>query len=693
MQFGLFQSVQLPEPNAQVKYYKEALEQVRVAEQLGFDSVWFTEHHFSRHGIVPASLTVLAYLAGVTTTMRLGTAVAVLPFHNPIKLAEEAATVDLLSDGRLDLGVGRGYQWGEYHKFAVPMDEATRRFEESMAILTKAWTATEPFDYHGEFWSCNDMTLHPRPVQLPHPPIWVAASSATSMDRVARHDWNLLIGQGESFTQVASQVEYFRHAVTQAGGTYHPGRVTAARAMYTARTEEQARQDTEAPFMSTTPANRWEAIERELVAGADASQQPELLRDATRNLRRIDWRPIFDIERGIEIRIGRIATLLTGKARLTRSIGLRNMPTSTTAFAGIARVHQDHRHACQLRLVLDKTPELRKAPPTHLGPLRLPELSPCADMRQIFQRQPASGACSLRNECFTDAVIHVPAKPCFSHGGTLQRPPDVLGTHAVHLGGMRGTLEPLTASRIAGTAGCNPLSAVRVPVRRCDQIDHAEIDTEKVAHGYACAIRHIHGHQQKPFPVPTQDKIGLPMREAKALRLVGAHEVRHHHTACQRLDAHPVWPFEAQVFAHRERHSGMRTKCRSKRLVSFVRFHDLRNTPYRGVRWQAKPRAQLIVCQLLQRYLIGTLVSERHTSQPRCCLIEAFNDRSQGIGLGVIGKELELQGQFHAYKYIGAMRQCQMATVLPARIEPMRLNLSFPSRQLVQSGRSTQKGV
>jgi len=140
MKFCLLQSVQLPEAGAQVQYYKDALEQVRWAEQLGFASVWFTEHHFSRHGIVPASLTVLAYLAGVTTSIRLGTAVAVLPFDNPIQLAEEAATVDLLSNGRLDLGVGRGYQWGEFHKFNVPMDEATRRFEEAMDVMTRAWT-------------------------------------------------------------------------------------------------------------------------------------------------------------------------------------------------------------------------------------------------------------------------------------------------------------------------------------------------------------------------------------------------------------------------------------------------------------------------------------------------------------------------------------------------------------------------
>ncbi len=249
MKFGLFQSVQLPDPGAQVKYYKEALQQVLWAEQLGFDSVWLTEHHFSRHGIVPASLTVLAYLAAMTTSMRLGTAVAVLPFHHPIQLAEEAATVDVLSNGRLDLGVGRGYQWGEFHKFHIPMDEATRRFEEVMQVMTRAWTATEPFEHRGEFWSYNDMTLHPKPVQMPHPPLWVAAGSQTSIDRVAHHNWNLLIGQGESFQQVAAQVEYFRSAVQEAGFTYSPDRVTTARAMYTAPSREQARRDTEAPFM------------------------------------------------------------------------------------------------------------------------------------------------------------------------------------------------------------------------------------------------------------------------------------------------------------------------------------------------------------------------------------------------------------------------------------------------------------
>ena len=249
MKFGLFHSVQLPNPSEQGRYYREALEQVLHAERLGYSSVWFTEHHFTRHGIVSATLSVLAYLAGLTDTIRLGTAVTVLPFHNPVQLAEQTATVDLLSNGRLDLGVGRGYQWGEFHRMGVPMDEATRRFEESMEVLTRAWTAEEPFDHRGEFWSFNDLTVQPRPVQQPHPPVYVAASGTESMARVVRNDWNLLIGQAETATQVAGQVQLYQDSLAEVGAAYTPGRVVVARAMYAADTTERARREAEIPFM------------------------------------------------------------------------------------------------------------------------------------------------------------------------------------------------------------------------------------------------------------------------------------------------------------------------------------------------------------------------------------------------------------------------------------------------------------
>ena len=249
MKFGLFHSVQLPDPTAQQRYYSEALDQVIEAEQLGFDSVWFTEHHFTRHGIVSSTMAVLAYLAGLTSNIRLGTAVSVLPFHNPIKLAEEVATVDLLSNGRLDLGVGRGYQWGEYNRLNIAMDEADDRFDEAMDVMTKAWTSTVPFNHSGKFWTFNDMTVQPKPLQTPHPPVWVAASSHKSMDRVAKHDWNLMVGQGETFEKVGEQIEYYKIAIGEQGYDYDPRRVTVARAMYTAPNLEQVSNDAQVPFM------------------------------------------------------------------------------------------------------------------------------------------------------------------------------------------------------------------------------------------------------------------------------------------------------------------------------------------------------------------------------------------------------------------------------------------------------------
>ena len=275
MKFGLFHSVQLPNPSEQERYYREALEQALHAERLGYDSVWFTEHHFTRHGIVSATLSVLAYLAGLTDTIWLGTAVTVLPFHNPVQLAEQTATVDVLSNGRLDLGVGRGYQWGEFHRMGVPMDEATRRFEEGMEVLTRAWTGAEPFDHRGEFWSFNDLTVQPRPVQQPHPPVYVAASGADSVARVVRNDWNLLIGQAESEGQVANQIAFYKDALAEAETDYAPQRVVVARAMYAAPTTGQAWREAEIPFMwfkdtgqevSAPPGRRVELLPEEFAA-------------------------------------------------------------------------------------------------------------------------------------------------------------------------------------------------------------------------------------------------------------------------------------------------------------------------------------------------------------------------------------------------------------------------------------------
>ena len=144
-----------------------------------------------------------------------------------------------------------------------------------MEVLTRAWTATEPFDHRGEFWSFNDMTVQPRPVQQPHPPVYVAAAGADSVARVVRNDWNLLIGQGETQQQVARQIEFYRDALAEAEIEYTPQQVVVARAMYAAPTTEQARREAKVPYMwfkntgqevSAPPGQRVDLLPEEFAA-------------------------------------------------------------------------------------------------------------------------------------------------------------------------------------------------------------------------------------------------------------------------------------------------------------------------------------------------------------------------------------------------------------------------------------------
>lgn len=157
----------------------EALEDIQFADELGFDSAWLTEHHFSRYGILGNPLVLGAAIAQTTTRIQIGTAVVVLPFHNPLRLAEDAATLDILSGGRLELGVGRGYQPKEFHGFGIDAQSSKQRYAEVVDILKLAWTG-EPFSYAGEYYSVDDVTLSPRPVRAGGPPIRHAVVSPAS---------------------------------------------------------------------------------------------------------------------------------------------------------------------------------------------------------------------------------------------------------------------------------------------------------------------------------------------------------------------------------------------------------------------------------------------------------------------------------------------------------------------------------
>src|ERR1700687_5722604 len=161
MRFGLFGSAQARRPDPAAEFtdssqgFRDWIDNNVEAEALGFHSSFVVEHHFTGFGQVSASLNLLTWLGARTSTLRLGTAVLVLPWHNPVLLAEQAATLDLLSGGRLDFGVGKGYRYNEFTGFAIPFEEADARFEEALAIITKAWTSEQRFSHRGRFWPFN----------------------------------------------------------------------------------------------------------------------------------------------------------------------------------------------------------------------------------------------------------------------------------------------------------------------------------------------------------------------------------------------------------------------------------------------------------------------------------------------------------------------------------------------------------
>jgi alkanesulfonate monooxygenase SsuD/methylene tetrahydromethanopterin reductase-like flavin-dependent oxidoreductase (luciferase family) len=250
MRFGLFHTVQWPEGSRQPEMYEAAMREAVRADELGLYSVWLTEHHFSRHGIISDSLNVLSNLAARTSRIRLGTAVAVLPFHSPVRLAETAATVDVLSGGRLDFGIGRGYQPGEFAGFDVDMADRAARFEESLELIRRSWTSDHPFDHDGRFWRFGSVDPQPKPVQSPHPPIWMATDSEDGLRRCAQEDWGVMFPQGRSLEVVADQVARYQRALAEEGKTYDPAKVVLARGLYVDETDDRAWEVAGGPYVA-----------------------------------------------------------------------------------------------------------------------------------------------------------------------------------------------------------------------------------------------------------------------------------------------------------------------------------------------------------------------------------------------------------------------------------------------------------
>ena len=241
MQFGLFggartkRSVGIEDSQG----YESFIDYVVEADRLGFKQLFMVEHHFTGQGQVSASMTVLAYLAARTKTIRLGTAVVVLPWHNPVLVAEQAATLDLLSGGRVDFGVGKGYRKAEFDGFCIPPDEATERFDEAMEVIRKAWTCEGRFSHHGKRWHYDNIIVEPEPLQRPHPPLWLAAGSPDSVRRAAREGCNLLLDQLAQTDQIIRRIALFREECERVGRPYSSDMVATSRALQMIHSESE----------------------------------------------------------------------------------------------------------------------------------------------------------------------------------------------------------------------------------------------------------------------------------------------------------------------------------------------------------------------------------------------------------------------------------------------------------------------
>ena len=191
MEFGILLNLENPNewevPMTEV--WRESIYQVELAEDLGYDSLWITEHHFDSDWF-PSSFVVCGAVAARTTAIRLGQSVTILPLYHPVQVAENAAVVDVLSGGRFSLGVGVGYVPEEFDTFQIPRRERGARMDEGLEVL-KGCLSQPAFGFQGRFYQFDPVELWPHPVQRPHPPIWVAAVVAKAAERAGRHGCHL----------------------------------------------------------------------------------------------------------------------------------------------------------------------------------------------------------------------------------------------------------------------------------------------------------------------------------------------------------------------------------------------------------------------------------------------------------------------------------------------------------------------
>jgi alkanesulfonate monooxygenase SsuD/methylene tetrahydromethanopterin reductase-like flavin-dependent oxidoreductase (luciferase family) len=256
MHFGFLTECYVKEGKSHAQAFADTFAQVDEAEALGIDSVWVVEQHCSPWAsILPSPMLMASAIATRTQRMRIGLAVQVLPLNNPLRSVEEACMVDQISQGRFDFGVGRSGIAKFYDGYNIPYSESRARFDESLDIILEAFKK-ETFSYQGQFYSFHNVTVAPKPVQQPHPPIWVSTATAESFPELGHRGFPLLLWfQGNWFEE---PLKAYRKAWTAAGHREVPQALVRIPA-YVGETPERARNEPRESTLHDLRRVAWES--------------------------------------------------------------------------------------------------------------------------------------------------------------------------------------------------------------------------------------------------------------------------------------------------------------------------------------------------------------------------------------------------------------------------------------------------
>ena len=217
MKFGLYSSIADPPAGENLaRSVEEVMEEAQLAEEQGFDSCFFGEHHQDRDGFLPSPLIVATAVAARTKRLKVGTSVILLPLHHPVQLAEDVVTLDIVSSGRIILGVGLGYQPADFRAFGIPMENRVGLLEEGIEIIRNCWTA-KPFSFNGKHFQLDEVQVLPPPFQKPSPPLWIGASTPRGARRAGRLADGFVAGPSTGMEATVRLVETYRQAAIHAG--------------------------------------------------------------------------------------------------------------------------------------------------------------------------------------------------------------------------------------------------------------------------------------------------------------------------------------------------------------------------------------------------------------------------------------------------------------------------------------------